>query len=40
VANDTPGLLERYDGSTDPEPAPKSARKPRAVADSGQGSLF
>jgi putative SOS response-associated peptidase YedK len=40
VANDTPELLERYDGSAEPEPAPKPARKPRAVADSGQGSLF
>jgi putative SOS response-associated peptidase YedK len=43
VANDAPQLLERYDSVAEPEPAPekpKPARKPRAIADSGQGSLF
>ena len=43
VANDAPQLLERYDSGAEPEPAPekpKPARKPRVIADSGQGSLF
>ena len=43
VANDAPQLLERYDSGAEPEPAPekpKPARKPRVVADGGQGSLF
>jgi putative SOS response-associated peptidase YedK len=44
VANDAPQLLERYDSGAAPaEPAaekPKTARKPRPAADSGQGSLF
>ncbi len=44
VDNDAPQLLERYDrGAEADEPAPekpKPARKPRAIADSGQGSLF
>jgi putative SOS response-associated peptidase YedK len=39
VANDAPQLLERYDAGAEPE-KPKPARKPRVIADSGQGSLF
>ena len=39
VANDAPELIEPYDGSKEPE-KPKPQRKPRTVADSGQGSLF
>jgi putative SOS response-associated peptidase YedK len=42
VANDSPELLLPYDASAEPaaEAAAKPARKPRAAADSGQGSLF
>ena len=41
VANDSPQLIEPYDSSAEPAPEkPKPQRKPRAVADSGQGSLF
>ncbi len=44
VANDSPQLLARHDAGAEPaEPPPekpKPVRKPRAVADSGQGSLF
>jgi putative SOS response-associated peptidase YedK len=41
VANDAPQLLERYDSGAELEPEkPKPARKPRVIADSGQGSLF
>jgi putative SOS response-associated peptidase YedK len=44
VENDSPQLLEPYDGSAEPLPAsadkPRPVRKPRATADSGQGSLF
>jgi putative SOS response-associated peptidase YedK len=41
VENDAPQLLEPYDGSAEPAPEkPKPVRKPRVVADSGQGSLF
>jgi len=44
VANDAPELLRPYDpGAEVAEPAPekpKLARKPRVIADSGQGSLF
>ena len=42
VVNDSAQLLEPYDGSAEPAPAdkPMPIRKPRAAADSGQGSLF
>ena len=43
VANDSPALLEPYDSSVElaaPADKPKPVRKPRAVGDSGQGSLF
>jgi putative SOS response-associated peptidase YedK len=41
VVNDSPQLLEPYDGSAEPAPEkPKPVRKVRDAADSGQGSLF
>jgi hypothetical protein len=44
VSNDSPQLLEPHDRRSEPaEPAPekpKATRRPRAAADSGQGSLF
>jgi hypothetical protein len=42
VANDAPSLLERYNAGEAPRSVetPKPASRRRALADTGQGSLF